>query len=564
MRCARTLAGVLGVMCTAMAAAEDPLPVLNITVDRAIATEGTQQPVRIDLRLDRPAPPGGVCIDLDFAGGSARPQEDFRLAMDVPRIPEGGTFASVPISIIDDERPEPDETVLIVLKPSNCYQPGPSHEFSLLIRDDDDDAASLGDRLQQLINSSPDPLVASQLANLGQLCATSRPPPGSELDRRCQLLRLALRDPSAAQQLLQSLRGVLGEEFSSQRRGFRMLAGTQLGAIGNRLEAVRGGAGAGIALVDSGWQGSQGFLPIAANVADDGELLGKGIGVFASVTLGDGERDATTLENGYQSDSSVFLLGVDKRLNADWVLGLAWSRTEFDADLSDDSGDIEMQSDALNLYFSRSFAAGWIDGGLGWGRGELEQTRIARFAGRTDEAEFSSVDVLRGRPDADLFTASLSSGWDWQRGNASFGPRLAFEHSRFDVDGFAEQALEGSDAFAVELDAQRIRSTLARLGFGSQWAISTRYGILLPQLDAYWVSQFEDEASVLRGRFLNDPQQRDFLLPTEGVDSRYGEASVSLAMQFVGGASAFFSYRRLLGFTATEQAYWSLGLRWEF
>ena len=241
-------AGLALLVCANVAGA---MPVLNITVDRAIATEGTLQPVRIELRLNEPAPAGGVCIDLDLAGGSARPDEDFRLAMSVPRIPEGGMMASVPIMIIDDQLSEPDETVLIVLRPSDCYQPGPSREFSLLIRDDDDDPSSLGDRLQQIVATVPDPLVASQLSNLGQLCATNRPPPGSELDRRCQLLRLALRDPGAAQQLIQSLRGVLGEEFSSQRRGFRMLAGTQMGALGRRLEAVRHGGGAGVALVDS-------------------------------------------------------------------------------------------------------------------------------------------------------------------------------------------------------------------------------------------------------------------------------------------------------------------------
>lgn len=566
LRFARGLAGLLVAV-----AATLPLqlqaqnrPVLSITVDRAIAVEGTQNQVRVDLRLDQPAPSGGVCIDLDFAGGSARPDQDFRLISAVPNIPAGGLVASVPILIIDDQVSEQDETVKIVLRPSNCYQIGANAEFNLLIRDDDDDAASLGDRLQSLIANTPDPLVASQLANLGDLCATARPAPGSELDRRCQLLRLALRDPRAALQLIQSLRGVLGEEFSSQRRGFRMLAGTQIGAIGRRLEAVRGGAGGGVALMDSGYQGSQGFLPLSANVAEDGELFGSGLGVFATVTVGDGSRNSTDLENGYQSDSSIFLLGVDKRINPDWVLGLAYSRTEFDADLSDASGDIELESNALNFYFSRSFERGWIDGGLGYGRGELRQTRVTRFAGSTDEAAFSSVDVLRGTPDADLLTASLSGGWDWQRGNASFGPRAAIEYSRFEVDGFAEQAIDGSDAFAVELEAQRIRSLLARFGFGAQWAISTRNGILLPQVDAYWVNQFEDDADVLRGSFINDPQRRAFLLPTEGVDSRFGEASASLAMQFTGGWSGFLSYRRLFSFANTEQNYWSLGFRWEF
>jgi outer membrane autotransporter protein len=555
---------LLPALAAPLAAAQEQRPQLSLAVSRALAVEGTREPLRIDLRLDRPAPRGGVCIDLDLAGGSAVAGEDFRVDTEIPPIPEGGTMAMVVVQILDDPRPEPEETLRIVLRPSPCYALGSPREVVVTIRDDDDDPAALAQRLQQLIAGAPNPLLASQLANLGDLCATNRPPPGSELDRRCQLLRLALRDPAALQQLVQSLRGVIGEEFSSQRRGFRMLAGTQLGAIGRRLEAVRGGAGAGVALVDSGIGTGTGFLPLAANVAEDGELLGRGIGLFASFTVGDGSREGSTLENGYDSESNVFLVGIDKRLDANWVLGLAWSRTGFEADLSDDSGLIDLDADALNLYLSRSFERGWLDGSLGLGRGELQQTRVARFEGQTGEASFSIRDVLRGRPDVELLTASLSAGYDWQRGAASFGPRLALEYSRFEIEAFEEAAIEGSDAFAVALEEQRVRSLLARLGGGAQWALSTRAGVLLPQLELYWVAQFEDDADVLSGRFLNDPLSRPFQLPTEGVDARYGEVAASLGMQFVGGWSGYFSYRRLFNFQATEQDYWSLGLRREF
>ena len=541
-----------------------PRPVLSLAVDRGVAQEGTPRPVRVDLQLDQPAPAGGVCIDIDLAGGSARLGEDFRLNGQIPRIPEGGRTAFVEIQIIDDNISEPDETLRIRIAQSACYQVGMPAEFTLLIRDDDDDPGALADRMRQLLDSVRDPLIASQLDSLGRLCATDRPPPGSELDRRCQLLRLALRDPSAAQQLIASLRGVVGEELSSQRRGFRMLAGNQLGAISRRLQAVRDGSGAGVALVDSGLQSANGFLPLAAVGDGDNTLLGRGIGVFGSVVIGRGDRDGTDLESGYNSDSETLLFGIDKRFGTAWVVGLAYAHTRFDADLDGDSGKLELKQNALSVYVSRGFENGWIDGSLGFGRGEVTQTRVASFAGSTDEEDFADRDVLRASPDAELFTASLSAGYDWRRGNASFGPRLALEYARFDVDRFAETAVEGSDAFAVELDAQKLKSFIGRAGFGAQWAVSTRHGILLPQLDASWVRQFEDSADALRGRFVNDPQAAVFLLPTSSIDANYGEAAASLAMQFTRGWSAYLSYRRLIGLADTDQDFWSLGVRIEF
>ncbi|MCK7593948.1 autotransporter outer membrane beta-barrel domain-containing protein [Pseudomarimonas salicorniae] len=547
------------------AMAQQEPPTLSVAVSRAIATEGSRDPVRVELRLDRPAPPGGVCVEVDLAGGSAREGEDFRLLDMIPPIPEGGMRAEVRIQIIDDDRPEPDEDLRVVLRPSPCYRLGTPSSFTVLIRDDDDDPAALRDRLALIIENTPDPLVQSQLSSLAQLCATSRPPPGSELQRRCQLLRLALRDPGAARQLVDTLRGVLGEELSSQRRGFRSLAGGQLGSVGRRLQAVRGGAGQGLALQADGLDGVLGFLPLAAAEDEAAGLLGRGIGVFATYTRGDADRDATQLESGFDSDSDTFLLGADWRPGTGrWVLGMALAHTRFDADLDAGAGALELRQTSIVGYASRGFGQGFVDASLGWGRGSLDQSRVARFSAVTDDESLEAVDVLAADSDTELLTASVSAGWDWQRGAASFGPRAAFEYSRFGIDGFSERATDGSDAFAVAIQEQTIRSLIARLGGSAQWAISTRWGVLLPQFDAAWVLQFEDEAESLRGRFVNDPAGTAFLLPGGAVDSRYGDAGLTLSWLRAGGTSGFVSYRRLFGLANTSQAYWSLGLRLEF
>ncbi|MCB1552912.1 MAG: autotransporter domain-containing protein [Xanthomonadales bacterium] len=543
-------------------AQQDGRPVLSIAVSRAVATEGSQAPVTIDLVLDRPAPEGGVCIDLDLVGGTARPGEDFNSNPSVPPIPQGQTMASLPIQIVDDNVSEPDETVRIVLRPSPCYALGPNTQFDLLIRDDDDDPASLQDRLQVIINNTPDPLIASQLVNLAQLCATDRPPQGSELDRRCQLLRLALRDPQAARQLVDTLRGVVGEELSSQRRGFRMLAGGQMGAIARRLDAVRHGGGTGLSLTDVSVEGVHAFLPAAAEEAGD-DLLGSGWGLFASASIGDGRRDTTSVESGYRSDSQQLTLGFDRRIDANWVIGAALGRTEFEADLDGDSGDIDMDQTNALIYLSYSAENGWVDGSFGFGNGELDQTRVARFEAVTDDESLSAVDILRGSADTDLSFASVGAGYDFREGGFTIGPRLALEYAKLDIDAFAEQAVQGSDAFAVALDRQSIRSLLARMGLSASWTVSWSGGVLLPQIELHRVLQLEDEAEALTGRFVNDTQGPGFSLPTSPIDDRYAEAAVSLSALFPHGISGFISYRRLFSLQDTEQDYWSLGLRIE-
>ncbi len=557
---------VLSIAAAASARAEtapEP-PFARMAVSRAVATENTQQPVLITVELDRPAPDSGLDIVLDLAGGTARPGEDFHPPTQGLRIAPGASAGSVSLSIIDDQQSEPDEVVRIVVRPGDGYRVGEPHSFDLLIRDDDDDPESLGDRLRELVQNTPDPLIASQIDALARLCATSRPPPGSDLDRRCQLLRLALRDPGAIPQLIGALRGAIGEELSSQRRGFRMLATGQLGALNRRLQAVRGGNGAGIALTDFGMQTSMGFLPFAAQVADDGELLGRGIGVFASGTLGDGRRDATELENGYDSDGSTLLLGLDKRFGDRWVVGLTYTRTEFDADLDAGAGELALDQNAFGLYFSYGAERFWLDGSAGIGRGEVRQERLVRFEASSEEETLSAVDRLLGSPDADQRYATLSAGLDYAHHRWSFGPRLALEYARLDIDAFSERAIEGGDAFAVAIDAQRLRSLIARAGASASAAFSTGWGVLQPQIELSWVGQFEDDAEALSGYFINDPQQQRFTLPTSAIDSRYGEVAVGLSGVFANGWSGFVSYRRLFSVDDSRQQFWSFGLRAEF
>lgn len=562
---AARLAVATALLSTAVGVAAVELPVARMAVSRAVATENSRTPVEIRVQLDAPAPAAGLLIDIDLAGGPAQPGVDFAPPPQGLRIAGGATSGSVNLMVIDDRQPEPDEVVRIVLRPGPGYRIGEPHSFDLLIRDDDDDPGALQDRLRQILANTPDRLVASQIEALARLCSTTAPPPGSALDRRCQLLRLALRDPNAARALVASLRGAIGEELSSQRRGFRMLAGGQLGAISRRLNAIRGGAGAGVALDDLQVQGGAlGFLPLAADVAGDGELLGAGYGLFLSGTLGDGSRDATDLESGYDSDSSTLLLGLDKRFGERWVVGLTYTRSEFDADLDADSGTLALDQQAFGGYFSYALEQLWLDGSLGLGRGDVRQERVARFEASSEEESLSAVDRLLGTPDADLRYATLSAGYDWNRNRWTFGPRLALEYARLDIDGFSETAIEGEDSFAVELDEQQLRSLQVRAGIGVSAAFSTSWGVLQPQFDLGAISQLEDDADALTGRFVNDPLRQAFSLPTSAIDNRYGEVAIGLTAVFSHGRSGYISYRRLFGLDDTEQQYWSLGFRWEF
>lgn len=430
--------------------------------------------------------------------------------------------------------------------------------------DDHADAGNLRARLQALLERSPDPLLESQIDSLAGLCASGQAAAGTALSERCDRLRQALTDLDAAPVLVASVRGILAEELSSQRRGFRMLANGQLASISRRLEEVRHGEGAGVSL--DGLAMADQTAPverIAAADGDAGGLLGRGLGLFLTGVIGHGERDPSTLESGFRTDSNSLLVGLDQRFGHQWVVGAAVASSRFDSELDDAAGSVEMDLRSLTVYASHSRGNGWIDGSLGWGRGDLEQLRSVRFTTPVG-ADSVSVDVLRARADVDLASASLSAGYDFERGGWRFGPRLAVEYANFELDGYVEQAVVGNDSFAVQIERQELRSLLVRVGLGVSGVISTERFVLVPQFEIQHVSQLEDDVVPLFGRYLNDPMGGVFTLPTGEVDDSNGEFSLGASAVFPHGRTAFLSYRRQFAARGIEQYFWSFGVRFEF
>lgn len=547
------------------ASAQQTQPTASLSVSRLVATETTGAPVLISVQIDQ-AIDRDLPIQLSLVGGTAVSGVDFLAPDSPPVIPAGATQASVEIRIRDDDMREQDETIAIALAAGAGYQIGMPRLLIVLIRDDDANEAELRERLQRLIDNAPDELIASQIETLGRLCANGMPAAGSELATRCSRLRLALLDTAAAMRLVDSLRGLVAEELSSQRRGFRMIANGQLGGISRRLEVVRQGGGRGLSL--SGLQFGGQALPLdylgEGDSGDASGLLGQSLGLFVSGTLGRGERNASELESGFDTDNRSILIGVDKRISSSWVVGAAVGYSQFEADLDDDAGELNMDLSNVTAYVSYSRADGWIDASAGIGRGDLMQLRTAVFETTTDEDTVVSVDVLRATPDADLTSASLSGGWDFHSGRWNFGPRLALEYANLEVESYAERVVSGSDSFAVQIAKQELRSLLVRAGIGISAAISTQYAVFLPQFEIYYVSQLEDDVEALRGQFINDPTGELFSIPTSAVDDQNGEFSFGVTAVFAQGRSAFFSYRQQFGVNNIKQEFFSVGARVEF
>jgi outer membrane autotransporter protein len=95
-------------------------------------------------------------------------------------------------------------------------------------------------------------------------------------------------------------------------------------------------------------------------------------------------------------------------------------------------------------------------------------------------------------------------------------------------------------------------------------AISTRFGVLVPQATAEWVHEFEnDQRSV--GFTFNDSLTRPrFLFQTDPPDRNFFNVGLGTVLVLPGGWSTFVNVRELLGYSGRTATSVTVGLRASF
>ena len=86
----------------------------------------------------------------------------------------------------------------------------------------------------------------------------------------------------------------------------------------------------------------------------------------------------------------------------------------------------------------------------------------------------------------------------------------------------------------------------------------------MPQFNAAWMYQFEDNAETIKGYFVSDPDKIPFRFETNTPDSDYFVLGAGISATFPRGASAFVHYETSL--TQDDFQIWNVtaGMRLEF
>lgn len=369
---------------------------------------------------------------------------------------------------------------------------------------------------------------------------------------RCDEILNAATDGNDTQ-ILTTLRALAPEEAAAQARTGNSFAQAQLGNIGARLAALRGGA-RGFALsglafnikgdVVPGSVLAELFEPGArggAAGADD-TLAAPKWSAFVSGNVGGGEKNRTAQEEGFDFQTRGLTGGADYRYSNDVVFGAALGYARSDVDVAANGGALDASGVNLALYgtWYRTQSM-YVDGVLNYARNSYEQKRnIAYTVGTTTINR-----TARGNPDGRLLALSLGGGYEYAfKNGASVDGSLRLRYLDTTIDGYTET---GAAELNLRINDQNTRLFSSSLGGRASWPLSFKWGVLIPQFDLSWEHDFDGGAHTIKGNFVNEQFQNQFAFKTEDADRDYFQSGLGASAVFPGGNTGFVQYQTTLG-----------------
>jgi outer membrane autotransporter protein len=410
-----------------------------------------------------------------------------------------------------------------------------------------------------------------QLAGMSNLT-----PQQQDLLARCSELVVNAEDDP--EDVGRALGEMLADEATSQNNAALSAANNQLDNLKARFAALRAGARgvdlAGLNVLVPGGALSFGLLPsaIVLGAGEPPEEVGSDFsrwGFFATGTIGRGERDPDTFDPGFEYDSYDITAGVDYRFTESWILGAALGFNRNNTDLPDDQGGMDAKGWTVSGYASYFDASSWYaDAVLSWGRNNFDLERRLNYGIDGLAGGRTLVDqVASASPDGDRTSFSLAVGRDFNRGAWTFGPYLRTTYSKLDFDAYTETMSNPTApgaGLALAVDARELKSLQGVVGGKLSYAVSTSWGILLPNAQIEWVREFEDDPELLVTRFAYDPTQTPILVESERIDNDYFNLGVGLSGVFANGRSAYVYYEHVAGQDRMSSDSLAIGVRIEF
>jgi outer membrane autotransporter protein len=343
----------------------------------------------------------------------------------------------------------------------------------------------------------------------------------------------------------------------------------QLRTVGARLGALRLGA-SGVSI--NGFRLDQDSRVAAADTVttDTAPPVGglgvartgaSPLGLFVNGVGSFGNKDTTSREVGFDFHTVGVTAGADYRFTDRLVAGVALSYLRSDADLTSSLGEVDSNTYGLALYGTYYFGPMYLDLLGGFTRSDYDISRRIVYGPAPGGTGAPVNRTAKGDTDGWQYTFNGGAGYDARFGALTVTPYVRVEYLHLDIDAYTETGANGLD---LKVQKQTVESLLTVLGGRTSYAISTPFGVLLPQIRAEWRHEVLDDQRSIKAQFANDPFNVPFLIATDSPDRDYFALGAGIAAALARGVSAFIDFETIVGLKNVTNHNFIAGVRFEF
>ena len=166
-----------------------------------------------------------------------------------------------------------------------------------------------------------------------------------------------------------------------------------------------------------------------------------------------GDYDAVSGYTAFEQDTDAFAAGYDFQVNNKLLLGLSAGIADTSIEMADAFGDGSVDGWFASAYGTRFSADSFLEWGLGYGRQDIETTRLLEVD--TDMREASAAH------DGDIWNLFLGAGKLYSFDRWLVEPFAAVRYFRLSEDAFEET---GADSLNQRIESRDVNAVFGELG----------------------------------------------------------------------------------------------------
>jgi uncharacterized protein YhjY with autotransporter beta-barrel domain len=262
---------------------------------------------------------------------------------------------------------------------------------------------------------------------------------------------------------------------------------------------------------------------------------GGGWGFLITPQYGNSIRTETDLENGYQSNLSGLVAGLDYRSSDNFVFGATLGQTKDNATFLNGAGSLKTRNNTVTFYST------WlpiervaIDGYLGYGKINFDSQRNVVFAtiSGTNSGSTTGKQTMAG----------LSTSYQSDVGRFNLSPFINLDYIKTSINGYNETGNNAdADSIALHYGDRSVTSLTSSLGARVNTSYGYDWGTLQPSARLAAVHEFQNRTRQISNELVITPGTA-FAVETDAPDRNYMNLGLGISAALNGGTQLFLDY----------------------